>query len=562
MKKIHILLLACFITLPFSAQEKYRSPLDIPLILSANFGELRPNHFHSGIDLKTQAVENKPVYSIAVGYVSRVSVSPSGYGLAIYVNHPSTGHTSVYGHINGFAPKIARYVKEQQYEKESYKVDLNLDSILFPVKRGELIAYSGNTGSSGGPHVHFEIRNIADQLALDPLDYYKTRIQDGVPPQLKAIAVYPIEGQGAVNNGSEVFRETVAMLKDGKYAALKKSITAWGRIGLGVYANDRMTGTQNIYGVRKVRLLCDGKEIFASDIASVNFDNTRMINSLIDFDYWYTKKSFYQKSFVEPGNTLPVYKTVNDGYIDVNEERVYNLRYELEDLYGNQTTYSFKITGKKQDIPAINDCNTMLKWNEDNHFSAELFSLTIPKGYLYKDQCFRFKKMADRNKLSSVYRVNDSYVPLHGYCDMTIKLTKDTLANKSQYGIVRVVGDREYWVGGKYNNGAVTARIRELGHTYTVGSDTKAPVITPVLPAKWVTQKEIQIRLADNKSGIASYRGTIDGEFVLFEHDVKKPVYRYKFDPERLRKGTTHKLVFTATDACGNESSYEYEFKY
>lgn len=561
MKKILSVLLIIY-TFNLNAQNTYRSPLDIPLILSANFGELRPNHFHSGIDLKTQGVINKPVYSIADGYVSRVSVSPSGYGLAIYVTH-TNGQTSVYGHIEKFAPKIAGYVKEKQYEQESYRVDLSLDQSVFPVKKGDLIAYSGNTGSSGGPHVHFEIRDTESQLALDALEYYKGQIEDNVPPVVKGYAVYPVEGKGVVNNSPEPFRRIIGAAPRKKGAkVVPDSIKVWGKIGIGVYANDRMTGTNNIYGVKIVRLFCDDKEIFSSDISSVDFGNTRMINSMIDFDYWYRKKSFYQKSFIEQGNKLPIYKTVNDGYIDINEEKVYKLKYELEDLYGNKATHSFDVYGKKQDIPRRKDCTLLMAWDKENHYEGNMFSISIAGGSLYKDLCFNLKRTLSKNYMSAIYEVNDSYVPLDKSCDITIKMTKDSMNNKSQYGIVRITGSRESWIGGKYNNGAVTARIRELGNTYAVAIDTEAPTITPVLPAKWVAKGEIKIRLSDNKSGIVSYRGTIDGAFALFENDVKSPVYTYKFDPKRLTRGQTHKLVFTATDACGNEGSYEYEFKY
>ncbi len=562
-RPILLILFVVFSVFNAIAQNEYRSPLDIPLILSANFGELRPNHFHSGIDLKTQGVINKPVYSIADGFVSRISVSPSGYGLAIYIDHPSTGHTSVYGHIEKFAPKIAKYVKDKQYEKESYKIDISLDATEIPLKKGELFAYSGNTGSSGGPHVHFEIRNTSDQLALDPLVYYKSQIKDAVPPQPKGIAVYPLEGEGMVNSKESIHRESISTLKNGSFASLKDSIKVWGKVGIGIYTNDRMTGTHNIYGVKKVRLYLDNKEIFSSDISSVDFDKTRMINSLIDYDYWYRKRAFYQKSFIEPGNLLPIYKAENNGYINIDSERIYKLRYELEDLYGNQTTYEFNLIGKKQEIPFKKNCSQYFEWNEDNHFSADLFHLSIPKGNLYDNVCFTFDRKQASNSFSSVYQVNDEYIPLHGYAEMTIKLTKDSLSNKSQYGIVRInAKGGQSWVGGKYSNAALTARIRDLGHTYTVSADTKAPVITPLQPARWVTRQEIEIKVTDNLSGITSYRGTIDGEFALFEHDMKKPIYKYKFDPSRLKKGKTHKLIFTATDACGNESSYEYEFKY
>lgn len=565
MKKIItpiLLLLLYTCTINIAAQSTYRSPLDIPLILSANFGELRPNHFHSGIDLKTQGVINKPVYSIEAGYISRISVSSSGYGLALYINHPN-GQTSVYGHLESYAPRIAEYIKEKQYEKESYSIDISLTEEEIPVKRGELVAYSGNTGSSGGPHVHFEIRNTTDQLALDPLVYYKEHIKDGVAPQLKGIAIYPIGNIGVVNGRNEhPFRTSVQIDKKGQYPPIKDTIKVWGRVGAAVYANDKMAGTHNIYGVKVVRLFCNEEEIFRSDINSVNFSDTRMINSMIDFDYWYNKRAYYQKSFIEPGNKLPIYTTVNNGYIDVNEEKIYNLCYELEDLYGNVTRYSFSLLGVQQEFPEPKQCTQMMLRDEDNVYEGELFSIFIPKESLYKDLCFVLNKSQTKNYLSSLYKVNDTYVPLNVSSEISIKLTKDSLSNKSQYGIVRVNGVKESWLGGTYHNGALTAKIRELGGSYAVSYDMQPPAITPIQPAKWVTDNKIVIKLTDNKSGIASYRGTIDGEFALFEHDVKKPLYTYRFDSKKLKKGQTHKLVFTAIDACGNESSYEYEFKY
>lgn len=561
MKKILLFLLFIYAS-NIVSQSAYRSPLDIPLILSANFGELRPNHFHSGIDLKTQGVINKPVYSIADGYISRISVSPSGYGLAVYIDHPN-GQTSVYGHLEKFAPKIAEYVKDKQYEYETYAIDLALDASVFPLKKGDLFAYSGNTGSSGGPHVHFEIRNTENQLALDALEYYKTEIKDGTPPQVKGIAVYPVGDKGAVNNSNEVYRKMIGAVQRQKKGVKmpSDSIFAWGRIGVGIYAIDRMTGTNNIYGVRYVRLFCNNKQIFSSDISSIDFDKTRMINSLTDFDYWRRKNVFFMKSFIEPGNKLSVYVAENNGYIDISEERVYQMKYELEDLYGNSTTYTFDVYGKKQNIES-SQCMQRMNWNRDNTYSGNMFSLSIPQGALYNDFCLNLKRSLSPNYLSAVYQITDNYIPLDKNCEMTLKMTKDSLVNKVQYGVVRIRNGKESWLGGKYNNGAMTVRVKELGDSYTVSYDSQAPVITPILPAKWVAQGAIKIKISDNKSGVASYRGTIDGSFALFEHDVKSPFYIYRFDVKKLKKGEKHTLRFVATDYCGNESSYEYSFSY
>lgn len=561
MKKLLIFFLSIYV-IGLSAQNPYRSPLDIPLILSANFGELRPNHFHSGIDLKTQGVVNKPVYAMADGYISRISVSPSGYGLALYIDYPETKQTSVYGHINRFAPKILAYIKDRQYEQESYRIDVPLSVNEIPVKRGELVAYSGNTGSSGGPHVHFEIRNTESQVAIDPLEYYKADIADLQAPLLKGIAIYPLNEQGAVDFSREPYRKSISMLKNGSYVTLKDTVQAWGQIGIGVYANDRMSGTTNIYGIRKVRLYCDDIEIYSSDISNIDFGKTRMINSFVDFDYWSRKRVFYQKCFIEPGNKLPFYAAVNNGYVDIKQERIYNFRCELEDLYGNKTEYSFSVKGREQTIPQRRRCTQTFIWDRENRYSDNQFSLIIPKDYLYDNLCFVLKNTSSQKYLSDIFEMNDVYVPLHNYCDMSIKMNNDTLTNKSQYGIVRINGGKESWIGGTYKDGYILGRIRELGHTYAVSMDIKAPTIVPIQPERWVKQTEIRIRLSDDKSGIASYKGTIDGKFALFENDVKSSVYTYKFDSSRLKRGETHRLEFTAVDACGNTATYEYEFRY
>lgn len=356
-----IIYITLYTLLPgYLSSQNYASPMDIPLSLSANMGELRNNHFHSGIDIKTQRVENKKMFAIADGYVSRISISPSGYGLAICIDHPETGHTSVYGHVNGFSPEIEKYVKEQQYEQERYKVDLRPSKNQFIVKRGQFIGYSGNTGSSFGPHIHFEIRNTKTQMVLDPLVYYKDRIKDTVAPEIRGLAFYPQEGVGVINNSSLPYRIAIRKNKKNEYLPLKDTITAWGRIGIGVKAYDRMNGATNVYGVKLVKLFLDGKEIFSSDITSYSFDQTRMINSFADFAAWRNSNQWFMKSFIEPGNKLPFYKAVDNGYINIDREKTYSLKYILTDLYGNSLSYNFVIKGKKQPVFDEKKCSLFM----------------------------------------------------------------------------------------------------------------------------------------------------------------------------------------------------------
>ena len=542
--------------------QNYASPLNIPLILSGNCGELRNNHFHSGLDIKTQGVEKKTVQAIADGYISRISVSPSGYGLALYIDHPTTGHTSVYGHLNSFAPQIAQYVKEQQYKEENYKINIYLQPDLFPVKKGQLIAYSGNSGGSAGPHLHFEIRETKTQRILDPLKFYKAMIVDTIVPEVRALAVYPIAEKGIVNRSSSPLMQVVSKSKKGEYLPLKTSIEAWGTIGLGLKAYDKMSNVTNIYGVKLVELQVDGKEIFKSDIESYSFDQTRMINTFADFATWRNKKEWYMKSFVEEGNQLPFYSSTNNGYININEERTYNVQYQLTDIYGNNTSYNFSITGKKQTIPSDDQYLSYMPWNKKNYYSNKTFSLEIDKGNLYSDLRFTLRQSKSGTYLSDRYLVNTTPVPLDDKASIKIKLTNDTLNNKKQYGIVQIRKGRDLWLGGTYDKGSVTSTIRELGCEYAVYLDTVAPTIEPISPERWAAQKAIKVRINDNMSGMSSFRALIDGKFALFTHDMKSPVYTYIFDEDKLEKDCFHELIFTATDACENQTIYQYEFYY
>lgn len=542
--------------------QQYRHPVDIVPALSGGFGELRNNHFHSGIDYKTQQVENKPIIAIEDGYVARINVSPGGYGLALYINHPATGHTSVYGHLNSFSRKIADYVKEQQYAQESYRVELYPDEGVLPVKRGEQIALSGNTGSSGGPHLHFEIRDTHTQDPLDVLEFVPN-IADTRRPDLRGIAFYPIEGKGVVNGCSHPLRLNIANDKAGNPMPFGRAINAWGRIGVGVKAYDRMNGQHNIYGVKHIRLFMDGKQVFASSVSRFPFAKTRMLNSFTDFEDWRNKRSFFMKSFVEQGNTLPFYETENNGYIHIVEERTYQMRYELEDHYGNTLTYNFAINGRQQTIPEPQPCNNYMSWQFANSFMEYGFSLNIPSGNLYTDVCYSHSSVKNPNYFSDVHQVNSVPVPLHQSATMWIKLTSDTLQNRQSYGIVQIAENgTESWIGGTYKNGGMETAIRELGHRYAVAADTIAPVITPLEPANWVRNRKIRIRLRDDKSSIASFRGEINGQFALFSHDMKSSVYSYVFDDSKLTRGQRHTLTFTATDGAGNASSYLYEFDY
>ncbi|MDH6534954.1 M23 family peptidase [Parabacteroides sp. 52] len=531
------------------------NPLEFPIQLSGNFGELRSNHFHSGIDFKTQQVEGKPVHAVQEGYVSRISVSPWGYGNALYLTHPD-GTTTVYAHLLRFAKHIMQYVKEQQYEQESFPVNLLLDPEQFPVQQGEVIALSGNTGSSGGPHLHFEVRDTQTEELMDPLLFYKKQIKDTTPPRIHGIMVYAQTGEGVVN-GSNKKQEFKLINKKNGRPVLSAHIEAWGKIGLAVKAYDYMDNNHNIYGVKSIRLLMDSLVVFQSDIEGFALDDTRYLNSFTDYAEWVNNRSFYMKSFIEPGNRLPFLKALNRGYLVIDQERTYHLLYQLADIFGNTTELAVEIKGKKQIIPPPDPDTECFYRAGENRFGAKGIRLTIPRGNLYTDLYFRYKVKEEENGLAPVHILHDSPLALHQKASLSLRLRQDTLENKQIYGIVRIHNGKRTWIGGTYRKGWIDATIRELG-AYTLAADTLPPTLTPIQPESWKKKQEFIFRLSDNLSGIKTYRGEIDGQYILFEMNSRS-VIRYRLDKERIERGT-HILTLTATDGCGNETVYNHTF--
>lgn len=530
--------------------QNFRQPFDFPILLSGNFGELRSNHFHSGIDFKTQGAEGKAVHAVQDGYVSRIGVSPWGYGNVLYLNHPD-GTTTVYAHLQRFAPAIAQYVKEQQYEQERFRVDFPLSPEQFPVKKGDLIAYSGNTGSSAGPHLHFEVRDTESEDIMDPIPYFADQITDTRAPRIQGILLCPISGKGVVNGSGEKMKwETTK--------SPPAPIQAWGEIGLAVKAYDYMDNTSNIYGVKEITLQADSQVIYHSDLTHFAFADTRFLNSYVDYEEWKEHRSFYMRSFVEPGNRLPFIECRNGGLVHINEEKLYHLTYILSDAFGNTTTLSIPIQGKEQPIPEPEiEGREPFYWYTDNRFGAKGIRLFIPKGNLYNDLLFHYTVRTDSAALSDTHILHDRPVALHENARLSLRLQTDTLPNKQQYGIVRIQNDRRSWIGGTYRNGWIDANIRELG-SYAIAQDREKPTITPIGKANWNSQKQFRFRLSDNLSGIQSYRGEIDGQYALFEMNSHS-VITYRFDRERLPKGK-HTLKLTVWDAAGNEAEYVHLF--
>ena len=556
-RTLQVGLVAWLSLLPGSiAAQALRNPFDFPILLSGSFGELRSNHFHSGIDFKTQGAEGKAIHAVQAGYVARIAVSPWGYGNALYLAHPD-GTTTVYGHLQRFNARIAAYLKEQQYAQERFQVDLSLTPDQIPVEAGEVVAWSGNTGSSGGPHLHFEVRDTESEEVLDPLERYIDQVTDTRPPSIQGLLVVPMPGKGVVNGSARKLKPALVTAKNGKQQ-VQGRIEAWGEIGLAVRANDYMDHTTNVYGVRVIRLSVDSTEIFHSDLDRFAFSETRYLNSLVDYEEWQTNHAFYMRSFVEPGNRLRFLEAEERGILRIDEPRTYQVLYTLADLAGNTTHLSFQIEGKPQAIPQPDTTGVeWFHWQSENRFGAKGIRLTIPRGNLYDDVPFRYSVERDSNALAAIHRLHDKPVALHQRARLSLFLQHDTLADKRQYGVVRLQKGRATWIGGTYRKGWIDAEIRELGD-YTLRQDTQPPRITPLRPKQGGAARRLQFRLTDNLSGVERYRGEIDGHYALFEMDAKS-VITYRFDPDRLARGK-HQLKLTVVDACGNEAVHTETF--
>jgi len=548
MRAIIGLLVAWFTAFSMAAQtEKPISPMDIPLLLSGNFGELRSNHFHSGVDFKTQGRTGIAVKSVWEGYISRIGVSPYGYGRVVYIDHPN-GLTSVYAHLDRFSSKIQEAVIDSMYQREAFQMNLFFSPEDFPLKQGDVFAYSGNTGSSGGPHVHFEFRETETERPIDPLPYYKDKIKDTRSPDIQGIMLFPINEEGIING--KVSKQTVPLVAK---KGTNTTPTAWGKIGIGVKAYDKMDNVNNIFGVYEIILYLDGEEIYHSLMDGFSFDDTRYLNTYVDWEEWIENKSFYMKSFTDPGNYLGINRHISNGVIDIEEERLYNFEYVLKDVYGNMSRRSFSVQGKESAIPQKQDKEVCFAYNKNNIYEDKGIELDIPRRRLYTTECMDIDTVSGYTAYAPLYKLG-ARLPLHTYCPINLAITSDLYPDSSKYGIVQIYKDKKTWLGGEYKNGKVMGRIRELG-SFSVMIDNTPPVISPVGEAKWKINKKISFKITDDLSGIKTYKGTLDGDFIPFELDAKRNSLFYVYDPKRVPSGS-YNLELIVTDGAGNSRTY------
>lgn len=520
-------------------------PFDFPITFSGNFGEIRANHFHGGLDFKTGGTIGKPVRALADGYISRIRVTHgSGYVLDVAYDN---GYSTINRHLSAFVGDVARRVEDLQYEKESWEVEITPEPDEYPVKAGQIIALSGNTGYSFGPHLHLDMIETATDEYIDPLPFFMNKVKDKTAPRAEGIMLFPQPGKGVVE-GKQTRRAFPAHPT--------KPITAWGLIGAGIRAYDYMDGVQNKYGVKTVILEVDGEEVFRSTVDRFAYEENRYINS------W--THGQYMKSFIEPGNRLRMLQASNGnrGLVEINEERPYRFVYTLSDALGNTSKVRFTVQGQKTTIaPVEHREKYALKWDKVNYLQEPGLELVIPKGMLYDDVLLNYSVRADSGDIAFTYQLNDTRIPMHNACDLRIGLRRRPVEDVTKYYVAGVTArGGKYRIGGKYEDGVMKVRIRDLG-TYTVAVDTVPPVITPVNQAQWGRTGKIIFKAKDKETGINTYRGTIDGKYALFgkPNSISGNLV-CELDPKHVEKGGKHVVEMTVTDGCGNCTTEQFEF--
>ena len=538
-------------------------PLKMATTLSGNFAELRRNHFHGGIDFRTGGVENKPVYAIDEGYIAKISISPRGYGKMAYINH-SNGYTSLYAHLNGFVPKLDSVIRAKQYEKQSFEIEITFQPGEYVVRKGALFALSGNTGSSGGPHLHFEIRKTDDNTMLNPMElneYFK--FEDNHPPRILAVKMYGMNDESVVNSNRE--KKFQATAKTAKTRTLQggADIKAWGEIGFSVKAYDYMTGTSFAYGPRIVKLYVDNLLISEVNLNNIKFNDSRAMNSFIDYSQLMRSGEYYMKSFPDANSPLTIFKdTEHRGVYHINKERSYPVRYEVYDDFGLRDTISFTIQGKKMEIPKNKKTNlTYLSYNESHVFDQKDFLIYFPENALYNDLELGYKKIASQKFCSPVYEIGNVEIPLHNYCDISIKVDKDTIDDKGKYFIAKLNANNIITgsAGGVYINvfdAFMVGKINAFGR-FAVSTDTEKPIITPVNTTELHRKPYLRFKILDALSGISSYNGYIDGEWVLFEYDAKTHTINCQMDKNMVKQNKSHEFKLVVADLCGNIATFE-----
>ena len=545
------------LSIMLAANVLFGSPVNYPISLAGNFGEPRPNHFHGGVDVKTDGVEGKAIFSIGDGYVSHVSVGYDGFGNAVYVHHPE-GYTSVYCHLKTFTPAIKAMVRKWQYVNKQSTGDIWFKPTDLPVAKGQLIAISGNSGASEAPHLHLELHETRSGDMLDPLDFIGHHVKDALPPMAHGFMAYPVNGEGIFNNNPGKSSHSFSSHN------LPNKFTAWGKVGFGIWANDYMEITYNRYGVKKTELLVDGKSVFKSNVNRIPYEKTVQVNAWGDHEHFLRYNVWYMHSFLYPGMGLQMLSAdKSKGIVNFNQERDYHLEYVLTDFKGNTSRYTFTVTGQKRAFAPQRQTSALrsVYWNRPYALQTDGVQLLIKPNSVANAITLTPTISRKDDALSNACTFTNNAERLFRPARISLKLTKRVKDTSKLY-----ISGRGYvtrYLGGTYEKGWVTANMRDLHLQYSIDYDDEPPIVSPVGQGNWNATKTIKLGLTDAKSGVDTYQGYIDGQFVLFEDVPLSPWVACKLAETPIKRtGKQRRLAFFAIDNQGNKRRFETDILY
>ena len=536
-------------------QDYFANPLDVPIVLAGSFGELRSNHFHSGLDIKTQQRQGLEVKASAAGYISRINIQHYGYGKALYIQHPN-GYTTVYGHLQKLAPRLKEYLRKHQYEKESYEIELFPERGELKVEQGELIAYSGNTGGSGGPHLHFEIRD-GSQRPMNA-QMFGLEVADSRKPLIEGLFAYPIGEDAHVNNSQERQKLRLIPLNDGTYTT--NQVEACGEIGFGISTVDQQDGAYNHNGVFRIESDLNGDQVFEINFDKFSFSESRNLNQLIDYEYYANNKDRIQKLFKTQNNPLSIYGELqSEGKLNIKDSLDYQYTIKVTDYKGNEKIVRIPIKGQvSENLKKRVPYKTNYLASASNGLSAKSgkIDVHIPGGSLYEDAYL------DINFMGDTVVVHKDEIPLDKSFSIGFDVSDYPEEDKNQLFIARISDNGRPSYSTTYKKGnRFSTGTRTFGE-YTLVKDTVAPKVSPVnfYDGQWVSNNEtLKVKISDDLSGIDAYRATVNGKFILMEYEYKNNTLTHYFSDNVLTE-TENNLKVIVTDNVGNTTTYTAKF--
>jgi murein DD-endopeptidase MepM/ murein hydrolase activator NlpD len=532
-------------------QNYFRNPLNIPINLAANFGAVRSNHFHMGLDIRTNSQENLQVVAAADGYVSRIKVERYGFGNAVYITHPN-GYTTVYAHLNKYFDKLDEYVKERQYKDEKWEQDIIFSPDQFPVTKGQLIALSGNTGGSAGPHLHFEIRDTKTEKCINPL-LFGFAIPDNVAPIISGLYWYdrrfstyePGANGIAVKKAGNVYTSNVVQVNSSQ-------------ISFAIKAVDKANQGFNL-GIYDAELLMDGKLIYHFKIDKVHYNDTRYLNGCIDYTKFVRDKMSIQHLSTLPGMKLKDYSSGSDGIINIQDNEIHNIEIILKDVKGNMSRLTTKIQLAKNS-DKVSSGDKTLKPNEAKTIKTENAEINLSKNAVYDAVNFTMFEKADPEAVSNAVVLNGSYIPVHDYFTLKIKSNRRLTDEEKNKTVIELnYGSDKNIIKAKWNGDWAEEEFNRLG-TARLLLDNSLPSVSP----SWkegalISSGSLRLKGTTKIGDIESFRAELDGKWLRFAR--VKDDFIYIFD-EKCPKGSgSHTLKVTTINTAGNTNVQTFTFQ-